>query len=110
MPKLTFSRNIRPHVIENPQPLSSPPPPPPITKGTPHLHPKKVHNFRLRTIQNSCISMFYLMPPIPLPPPPPPPLFLPKHTPPQQKHIYLIFYNKTKKIKKKITHLKNKTK
>src|SRR5881409_3394657 len=44
--------------------------PPPITKGTPHLHPKKVHNFRLRTIQNSCISIVDLMPPIPLPPPP----------------------------------------
>ena len=44
--------------------------PPPITKGTPHLHPKKLHNFRLRTIQNSCISIVDLMPPIPLPPPP----------------------------------------
>ena len=43
--------------------------PPPITKGTPHLHPKKLHNFRLRTIQNSCFRVLDLMPPIPLPPP-----------------------------------------
>src|SRR4051812_49447494 len=57
-----------PHTHNTPTP--PPPPPPPITKGTPHLHPKKVHNFRLRTIQNSCISIVDLMPPIPLPPPP----------------------------------------
>src|SRR4051812_26116546 len=89
MPKLTFSRNIRPHVIENPQPLSSPPPPPPITKGTPHLHPKKVHNFRLRTIQNSCISIVDLTPPIPLPPPP---LFRPvgHQTTPMDRIPYIV--------------------
>ncbi len=40
-----------------------------ITKGTPHLHPKFVHIFRLRTIQNSCFPVLDLMPPIPLPHP-----------------------------------------
>ena len=41
------------------------PHPSPITNGTPHLHPKIPHIFRLIASQNSCFPVFGLMPPIP---------------------------------------------